>query len=49
MLDIVVNLQVSLLRKSISIEDSNIGHTEESARKRSNGEEIGDSSNMVRV
>jgi len=42
MLDIVLNLQQSLLRKSISIEKSNIGQTKESSRKISSGEEIGD-------
>jgi len=48
MLDIVLNLQRSLVRKSISIEESNIGQTKENARKRSSGEEIGDSSNMFK-
>nr|XP_007147219.1 hypothetical protein PHAVU_006G105700g [Phaseolus vulgaris]ESW19213.1 hypothetical protein PHAVU_006G105700g [Phaseolus vulgaris] len=48
MLDTVHNLQQSLLRKSISIEESNIGHTEESSRKRSSGEETGDSSNIFK-
>ena len=43
MLDTVLNLQRSLLRKSPSIEESNIGQIEESSRKRSSGEEIGDS------
>ena len=48
MLDTVLNLQRSLLRKSTSIEESNIGQTEESSRKRSSGEEIRDSSNIFK-